>query len=67
MREMDILMTRFLQRGYADLSSSDRQVFDRLLDCADQDILHWLSSDAQPDDPQLSTLIDVMRPIVSKP
>lgn len=67
MREMDILMARFLQRGYHNLDEHGIQMFDRLLDCPDQDLLHWLCSDALPEDAQLSGLIQTMRPIVSRP
>ena len=43
MREMDILMTRFLERGYAQMDELGQQAFERLLDAPDQDILEWLS------------------------
>ena len=67
MREMDILMTRFLDRGYAQLDASGQQAFEDLLDAPDQDILAWLCSDALPDEPQLARLIEQMRPIVGTP
>ena len=67
MREMDILMTRFLERGYAQLDELGQQAFERLLDAPDQDILVWLWSDALPDDPELAQLIVRMRPIVCTP
>lgn len=67
MREMDILMTRFLERGYAQLDDSGKQAFSRLLDAADQDILSWLWSGSLPEDPELAQLVEHMRPIVTKP
>ncbi|MFT5173321.1 MAG: antitoxin CptB [Gammaproteobacteria bacterium] len=67
MREMDILMTRFLERGYARLDDPGKQAFSRLLDAADQDILGWLWSDSLPDDLELAQLVEHMRPIVTKP
>ncbi len=67
MREMDILMTRFLERGYTLMDSSGQQAFERLLDEPDQDILAWLWSDSLPEDPQLAELIVHMRPIVGTP
>ena len=67
MREMDILMTRFLERGYAQMDELGQQAFERLLDAPDQDILVWLWSDVLPDDPELARLIVRMRPIVCTP
>ena len=67
MREMDILMTRFLERGYAQLDTAGQQTFDRLLDEPDQDILEWLWNDVLPDDQDLAQLIVHMRPIVNTP
>ena len=67
MREMDILMTRFLERGYSHLDIAGQQTFDRLLDEPDQDILVWLWNDVLPDDQDLAQLIVHMRPIVNTP
>jgi antitoxin CptB len=67
MREMDILMVRFLDRGYTELDNAGQQAFNRLLDAPDQDILHWLWSDSLPVDPELAQLITHMRPIVMTP
>ena len=67
MREMDILMTRFLDRGYAQLDDAGQKSFERLLDIPDQDILQWLWSDSLPDDAELAKLIVHMRPIVEAP
>lgn len=62
---MDILMTRFLERGFAQLDVDGQQAFDRLLDEPDQDILEWLWNDVLPDDQDLAQLIVRMRPIVN--
>ena len=67
MREMDILMTRFLERGYSQMDNAGQQAFDRLLDAPDQDILEWICNDTLPDDPELAQLIVRMRPIVNTP
>lgn len=64
---MDILMTRFLERGFAQLDSGGQQAFDRLLDEPDQDILEWLWSDVLPHDQELAQLIVRMRSIVNTP
>ena len=67
MREMDILLTRFLDRGYDALDDAGRATFDRLLDMPDQDIFDWLSGGAVPDDAALASLITHMRTLVQGP
>ncbi len=67
MREMDILMGRFLDRGYDGLDEAGRAAFERLLDLPDQDILQWLWSGDDPADPQLADLMRQMRRVVHTP
>jgi len=67
MREMDILLGRFLERGYPDLDVTGRDTFDRLLDLPDQDLLAWLSGNGAPDDAELSALLEHMRRVVHGP
>ena len=67
MREMDILLARFLERGYEDLDAAQRETFERLLDLPDQDLLGWLSGEDGPQDAQLDAVIARMRDVVSGP
>jgi antitoxin CptB len=64
MREMDILLERFVERGYEQLDVGGRDAFERLLDLPDQDILGWLWGTETPADPALAALIDHMRSVV---
>ena len=48
MREMDILLQRFLERGYDAMDDAERRAFERLLDLPDQDILAWLCDEQDP-------------------
>lgn len=64
MRETDILLGRFLDRGYDRLDASGRASFDALLEQPDQDILAWLSGQAQPAEPALVQLVSAMRDVV---
>ena len=41
-RELDILLTRFLDERYARVSSDDQASFLALLECQDPDIMDWL-------------------------
>jgi antitoxin CptB len=67
MREMDILLARFLERGYDALDADDCADFERLLDQPDQDLLLWLSGGGVPEETRLATLIARMRRVVVGP
>lgn len=67
MREMDILLARFLERGYDALDADGRADFDRLLDLPDQDLLLWLSGIGLPDEAGLAQLVRQMRGVVVGP
>ena len=66
MREMDILCTRFVEQVYDQLDATGRSDLERLLECADQDILAWLTSNGAPDDPALADLVLRMRDVMSQ-
>ena len=69
MREMDILLGRFLDRGYRDLDAAGRDTFERLLDRPDQDLLAWLSGNGAgaPEDAHMQSLIEQIRRVVYGP
>ncbi len=48
MRETDIILQKFLTQSYDTLSTSDKQLFETLLNQADLDILDWLTGKKQP-------------------
>ncbi len=61
MRELDIILQRFLDRRYHQLAEADQLRFAELLDHADQDIMAWLLGTSQPGDPGSLKLIDEIR------
>lgn len=65
MKEMDVLLERFLDRGYAKLDEHECDVFARLLDQKDPDLLDLLTGRAQTSNPEFSALIERMRPFLS--
>ncbi len=42
MRELDILLSGFLEREYPKLAPEQQQAFASLIECQDPDILDWL-------------------------
>jgi antitoxin CptB len=65
MRELDVLLTGFLERRFAALDSDQQASFVRLLECQDPDLLDWLTgrrSDYPPDCAvAIGLLVDVDR------
>lgn len=60
-RELDILLERFLARGYDQLSEPDKAHFERLLDLEDDQLQSYFFSDKRPTDGDLSRLITRIR------
>ena len=61
MRELDLLLQKFLASGLHTLGEDDLDRLERLLLEPDQDILAWLSSAAEPQDPDLSAIVSIVR------
>jgi antitoxin CptB len=57
MLELDHLLSRFLDIGYADLSETDRQLFVKLLGQQDTQLSDWFMSRAEPPDHELRALV----------
>ena len=66
---MDILLQRFLERGYDTMSADERTDFERLLDLPDQDILAWLWGGEKelPGDEGLAAVVRLIRRAVARP
>lgn len=61
MRELDQLLTRWLDREWAHASESERGVFLRLLDCEDDRLWRWFLGHETAPDVELASLIQRMR------
>ena len=61
MRELDQLLTRWLDREWARASESERGVFLRLLDCEDDRLWRWFLGHETAPDVELDALIQRMR------
>ncbi len=58
MRELDLLMERFLDHAYATSSDDDRALFLRLLDTEDDILWRWCMGRERPEEPALATFVD---------
>jgi antitoxin CptB len=61
MRELDQLLTRWLDRDWPTASESERGVFLRLLDCEDDRLWRWFLGHETAPDVELASLIQRMR------
>ena len=56
MKELDILLVRFLRESLVDASSDERAVFAEFLELPDPDIARYLLAGDVPDDPRHAAL-----------
>ncbi len=61
MRELDLLLEKFLTTGLQSLEDDDLGRVEKLLAQPDQDILAWLTGEPQPDDPEIRRIVEMLR------
>ncbi len=60
-REMDILLQRFIENQYDTLSTTEQETFEQLLDETDMDIMAWIMEKASPPSDEFAKIIDLLR------
>ncbi len=61
MRELDVLLERYLDRKYDELASDDKEAFSRLLDRDNDDLISWLIRGSMPDDERMARMVREIR------
>jgi antitoxin CptB len=61
MRELDQLLSRWLDQCWAAASEAERGVFLRLLDCEDDKLWHWFLGHETPPDAAIDSLVQRIR------
>ena len=61
MRELDVLVTRYLERDFPRASSRERDAFVRLLGLQDPDLARYLLAGEPPAEADLSTVVARIR------
>ncbi|MDQ2068297.1 FAD assembly factor SdhE [Natronospira bacteriovora] len=61
MKELDVMLERYLAESWSSASESERAAFDRLLSCQDPELWDWLSGRAQPGDRELAHVVSRIR------
>jgi len=66
-REMDLLLERFLQQQYPLLSDNEKKLFDLLLDESDPDLMNWIMGRTVPDNTAYMPLLAMLRSLNPEP
>lgn len=61
MLELDVLLGKFLEQAYLNLSEADQTLFVQLLACNDQELFMWLTGKEIPNDPNLLIMVEKIR------
>lgn len=60
MLELDLVLTQFMQAGYDDLTDTQKQDFEDLLRCQDQELFGWFLQSQQPDNAKFAALVTLI-------
>lgn len=60
-RELDVLLTRFLATEHAQLSNDEHLAFERLLVVQDPVIMDWLFGKYLPEDPGVGDIVNKLK------
>jgi len=58
MRELDVLMLRYLNHGWPQAPETERKVFLRLLDCEDDKLWQWFMGRERSADKEIDALVE---------
>ena len=58
MLELDLILRRFVDRAYPDLSQAEQRLFFDLLEEEDPTLQSWFTRVAQPEGPEMQALVE---------
>jgi antitoxin CptB len=62
MKELDLLLLRYLRERYPQAASGDRAAFEAFLELPDPDLARYLIAGHVPDDPGFAAICHALRP-----
>lgn len=62
LKELDVLLERFLERGYDACTAAQKRAFAQLLELPDPELAEYLLGDQVPEDPALAALAQAISP-----
>ena len=60
-RELDVLLDRYLKTQYLQLDTVQKEAFERLLEVQDPIIMDWLFAKSQPKDMEMLNIINQLK------
>ena len=60
MLELDLLLGRFLETGYAQLDTSQREGFAKLLAAPDVELAAWIAGTSEPPDKEMREILKIV-------
>jgi len=60
-KELDVILTQYLETGYDDSTDLDKQLFQDLLDYQDPDILRFFLRQEEPKDENIARIVEKIR------
>lgn len=60
MRELDLLLERYVDQHGADMSADALTVFERFLSSTDMDLYDWVTRRERPQDPAFAVIVDAL-------
>ena len=57
-KELDVVLTRFLDNNYQQLSAAELQTFDELLNTQDTQLWYWISGQQQAESSSFTAILD---------
>jgi antitoxin CptB len=61
MRELDVLLERYMEHHYDQLDETGQALFERLLDFRNEDLMNWLLKDQVAPEPAIAALVQQIR------
>jgi antitoxin CptB len=61
MLELDLILVPFVEKHFETLESVDQDRYVKLLACEDQDLLAWLLEHTEPSDPDILSIVKLIR------
>lgn len=60
-KELDVVLTRYLESSYDDSTEAEKQTFEDLLEYQDPDILRFILNQERPEDEKIARMVDKIR------
>jgi len=61
MLELDLILLPFVENVYPTLSKEDQALYQKLLECEDQDMFGWFLRREDPEEPDLQRIVKIIR------